>query len=84
MDSSSDQRLALLPASERVWLVFLAALDELPADARAVLLLHDAMGAGIGDIASLLGLDASVCLQRLEQARACLQAHGDHLEPGAP
>ena len=39
-----------LPA-ERVWGQFLAVLDELPADARAVLLLHDVFGAGIDEIA---------------------------------
>ncbi|GAB3064517.1 sigma factor-like helix-turn-helix DNA-binding protein [Stenotrophomonas tumulicola] len=84
MDPSSAHRRGLMPPSERVWQEFLAALDELPPDARAVLLLHDVLGAGFDDIVPLLGLDLSACRRRLEQARACLQAHGDHLEPGTP
>ena len=84
MDPSSAHRRALMPASERVWHEFLAALDKLPPDARAVLLLHDVLGAGFDDIVPLLGLDLAVCRQRLGQARSCLHAHGDHLESGTP
>ena len=84
MDTASAHRHALLPASERVWQEFLAALDELPPDARAVLLLHDVLGAGFDDIAPLLGLELPPCRRRLQQARARLRAHRDHLEPGTP
>ncbi len=84
MDLISAYRRALLPASERVWLEFLAALNELPPDARAVLLLHDVLGAGFDDIVPLLGMDLPACRHRLQQARACLRAHRDPLEPETP
>lgn len=84
MTPDSAHRRTPLPASERVWHEFLAALDELPADARAVLLLHDVLGAGIEEIVALLGLDLRVCEHRLQQARACLSAHRVPLEPGTP
>lgn len=82
MEPTYDPSHALLPASELVWRGFLAALDALPPDARAVLLLHDVLGAGFDDIVPLLGLPLSTCRQRLAQARASLRAHRDHLEPG--
>ncbi|HYG07929.1 MAG TPA: sigma-70 region 4 domain-containing protein [Stenotrophomonas sp.] len=72
-----------LPA-ERVWSRFLAALDELPADARAVLLLHDVFGASLEEAALLVGLPVAACRQRLERARRCLLAHAQHLEPRTP
>jgi len=72
-----------LPA-ERVWSEFLATLDELPADARAVLLLHEVFGAGLDEIACLIGLPAAACGQRLQRAQACLRAHARHLEPKTP
>ena len=50
MDTSSHLRTASRPASEQVWQAFLAALRELPPDARAILLLHDVLGAGFEDI----------------------------------
>lgn len=84
MDTSSNPRNAPCAASERVWQAFLAALRELPADARAVLLLHDVLGAGLDDIVPLLGLDLPACRQRLEMARAHLLARSDPLESGTP
>lgn len=72
-----------MPA-ERVWRQFLATLDELPADARAVLLLHYLFGADIDEIACLIGLPAAACEQRLQRAQACLRAHARHLEPKTP
>lgn len=69
MDTSTHLRTAFRPASEQVWQTFLAALRELPPDARAVLLLHDVLGAGFEDIVPLLGLDLSACRQRLALAR---------------
>ncbi|MCC7633637.1 transcriptional regulator [Stenotrophomonas rhizophila] len=83
MDPTHDRRCALPPASERVWHAFLAALDQLPPDVRAVLLLHDVLGAGLDDIAPLLGMDLPACRQCLQQARTCLRANGDALAPGA-
>jgi len=83
MDISSHLRTAFRPASEQVWQTFLAALRELPPDARAVLLLHDVLGAGF-DIVPLLGLDLSACRQRLALARNHLNAHRARLEPGRP
>lgn len=84
MDISSAMRTANRPASEQVWQTFLAALHELPPDARAVLLLHDVLGAGFEDIAPLLGLDRSACRQRLDLARAHLLARRAPLESSTP
>ncbi|MEX5404594.1 sigma factor-like helix-turn-helix DNA-binding protein [Stenotrophomonas sp. WED208] len=84
MDTSSHLRTAFRPASEQVWQTFLAALRELPPDARAVLLLHDVLGAGFEDIVPLLGLDLSACRQRLALARNHLHAQRARLEPGRP
>ena len=84
MDTSSEPRRAARPASERVWQAFLAALHELPPDARAVLLLHDVLGADFDDIGTLLGLELPACRQRLDLARAHLLARRDPLEPGTP
>jgi DNA-directed RNA polymerase specialized sigma24 family protein len=70
-----------LPA-EQVWIAFLSALAELPADARLLLLLHDVAGAPLEELMPLLGLPAAQCRQRLEAAHACLRAHARHL--GAP
>ena len=72
MDTSSHLRTAFRPASEQVWQTFLAALRELPPDARAVLLLHDVLGAGFEDIV------------RLALARNHLHARRARLEPGRP
>ncbi|PII13205.1 transcriptional regulator [Stenotrophomonas indicatrix] len=82
--SSAPNRAAACPASERVWQAFLAALHELPPDMRAVLLLHDVLGAGFEDIAPLLGLELPACRQRLAHARAHLLARRDFQEPGTP
>lgn len=82
--SSAPNRTAACPASERVWQAFLAALHELPPDMRAVLLLHDVLGAGFEDIAPLLGLELPACRQRLANARAYLLARRDFQEPGTP
>lgn len=84
MEPDDPRHDTLKPAPERVWLEFVAVLDELPPDARAVLLLHDVVGAGFDDIVPLLGIDLSTCRQRLQQARARLDAHRHHLEPGTP
>jgi DNA-directed RNA polymerase specialized sigma24 family protein len=51
---------------------------------RAVLLLHDVLGAGFEDIAPLLGLELPACRQRLAHARAHLLARRDFQEPGTP
>ncbi|AWH34562.1 sigma-70 region 4 domain-containing protein [Stenotrophomonas sp. SAU14A_NAIMI4_8] len=75
---------ALRPASERIWQSFLAALAQLPADARAVLLLHDVLGADVDDIVPLLGLSAAACHQRLLQARAHLHQPPNAVEPPTP
>jgi len=72
MDTPLPLRTAFGPASEQVWQAFLTALHELPPDARAVLLLHDVLGAGLEDIVPLLGLDLPACWQRLDLARAHL------------
>lgn len=64
----------------RVWREFLAALDTLPPEARAVVLLHDVFGIDLDEIASLVGLHPVACRRRLEQARACLRARAPHLE----
>lgn len=84
MDTSSPRRTGSGPASEQVWQAFLAALHELPPDARAVLLLHDVLGAGFDDIVPLLGLDLPACRQRLHLARAHLHARRNGLEPATP
>jgi DNA-directed RNA polymerase specialized sigma24 family protein len=84
MDTDSSHPCGLPLPSEQVWAEFLAALDEMPVDARAVLLLHDVFGAGLDEIVPLVGLHAAACRQRLEQARACLQVHARHLEPKSP
>ena len=84
MDTSSAPHRAVCPASERVWQAFLAALHELPPDMRAILLLHDVLGAGVEDIVPLLGLDLTTCRQRLDHARAHLLARRESLEPGTP
>jgi len=82
--SSAPNHAAACPVSERVWQAFLAALHELPPDMRAVLLLHDVLGAGFEDIAPLLGLELPACRQRLAHARAHLLARRDFPEPGTP
>lgn len=84
MDTPLPLRTVLGPASEQVWQAFLTALHELPPDARAVLLLHDVLGAGFEDIVPLLGLDMPACRQRLDLARAHLHARRDPLEPATP
>jgi len=84
MDTPSHLRPASRPASEQVWQAFLAALRELPPDARAVLLLHDVLGAGFEDIVPLLGLDLAACRQRLKLARSHLHAQRARPEPGHP
>ena len=84
MDTSSAPSRGACPASERVWQAFLVALHELPPDMRAVLLLHDGLGAGFEDIAPLLGLELPACRQRLAHARAHLLARRDFQEPGTP
>jgi len=70
--------------ADRVWRQFLAALDELPAEARAVLLLHEVFGIDIEHTAAALGLPAAACRQRLQRAQACLRAHARQLEPKTP
>lgn len=80
MSTPIDPLTAKRPASEQVWQTFLAGLNELPPDARAILLLHDVLGAGFEDIVPLLGLDVSTCLQRLDLARAHLLARKSTLE----
>ncbi|MGG2102697.1 sigma factor-like helix-turn-helix DNA-binding protein [Stenotrophomonas sp. NRRL B-14846] len=80
MDTPTDPLAANHSASEQVWQAFLAGLNELPPDARAILLLHDVLGAGFEDIVPLLGLDVSTCLQRLDLARAHLLARQSTLE----
>jgi DNA-directed RNA polymerase specialized sigma24 family protein len=82
MDSEITRRMphGPPPPAERVWSEFLAALHELPADARAVLLLHDVFGAGLDDIGSTIGMTTDACAQRLHQARCCLQARARNLE----
>lgn len=72
------------PSAERVWREFLAALDELPADARAVLLLHDVYAIAIDEVAAMLGLSSTACNQRLRRARQCLQGHAHQLEKKNP
>lgn len=84
MDTSSHLRTASRPASEQVWQAFLTALRELPPDARAVLLLHDVLGAGFEEIVPLLGLDLAACRQRLKLARSHLHAQRARPEPGHP
>jgi len=84
IDSDACRRHGLPLPAERVWRQFLATLDALPADARVVLLLHDVFGVATDEIASLIGLPAAVCRQRLERAHACLRMHARPLEPYRP
>jgi len=79
MDTESNGH-GLLPPTERVWRQFLAVLEQLPADARAVLLLHDAFGIGLAETGAILGLTAPACRQHLQNARRCVRSHVPHLE----
>lgn len=80
MDDTSSRHAASIPASERVWQHFLDLIATLPADARA-LLLHDALGLQVEDIAPLLHLSVAECRSRLAFARTCLNAHPHPTEP---
>jgi len=70
--------------AERVWRAFLAGLDALPADARALLLLHDVFGLPLGEVARLLGLSQASCEARLRAARRCMHEHARQLGPKHP
>jgi len=74
----------LPPPAERVWNGFLAVLDPLPPDARAVLLLHDVFGMPLREIAPLLGLPVPACERRLQRVRQYLHGSMRPLEPGNP
>lgn len=67
---------------DRVWIEFLAALEQLPPLARLAFLLNDVLGQSPDDIAALLGHDAATCRQLVDDARSRLRAlhaggHGD-------
>lgn len=80
MGNPSSRQSPSQPASERVWQHFLDLVGTLPPDARA-LLLNDALGLQIEDIAPLLHLSHAECRHRLEFARTCLNAHPEPTEP---
>lgn len=56
-----------------------AAIDELPAASRAVLMLRDVEGRSIAEIAEALGLNLSVVKTRAHRARLFLRKRLDHL-----
>ncbi len=61
--------VARYEARESVSFAFLAALQLVPVQARAALILHDIIGEGIGDIAEALNLSGSNLTDLLEYAR---------------
>ncbi|HLK89680.1 MAG TPA: sigma-70 family RNA polymerase sigma factor [Polyangia bacterium] len=67
---SADERLA--DAQARALLI--TALDELPLDRRAVLVMHDLDGVGVPEIATALEIPLNTAYSRLRLARADLAA----------
>jgi len=67
---------------ERQAQAFVAAIDELPADYRTALILHDVEGASKVEIAEILGTDVPVVAARLHRARlfvrSRLSRHFEH------
>ena len=70
--------------AERVWRAFLAGLDALLVDERALVLLHDVFGLPLGEVAPLLGLSQATCQARLRDARRCMHEYARQLESRPP
>ncbi|UNK47917.1 hypothetical protein MNR01_08935 [Lysobacter sp. S4-A87] len=55
--------------ADRIWSVFISALDGLEPDVRAAFLLHEVFEASYDEIARLIGEPADTCRAHVEYAR---------------
>ena len=85
---SEDQPDALVVARETIELAFLAVIQLLPANQRAVLILRDVLGWSASETAELLDTSVASANSALQRARATIQQHRparpDDWAPGTP
>jgi RNA polymerase sigma-70 factor (ECF subfamily) len=64
---------AVVVARETIELAFVAAMQHLPARQRAALILHDALGWSVADVAELVGVSEAATNSLLQRARATMR-----------
>jgi RNA polymerase sigma-70 factor (ECF subfamily) len=73
--ASQDEPEAVVTARETIELAFLAAIQRLPAQQRAVLILRDTLDWSVRDTATALGISRAAVNSALQRAHAALATH---------